>query len=234
MTKKEFLKLYKGKAVWCKTEELANEFLELADKFGFRWINGGEKLTSMNFWEFYKKNTTYIMRSNFDVSFENKITNYEIVEFNPLKITSTPQVTFDPPKTILTLKGKEFVSVAKDEPFDKEKGVLMCLAKANGFDYDKVSELVESAKKQMPKLTEAERVILENLPKEYKWIARDENDDIYLYKDKPYKEKIYKEKIYWYARNYMDKKIELFNHLFQFVKWSDDEPYEISKLLELK
>lgn len=31
MTKKEFLKLYEGKAVWCKTEELANEFLKLAE-----------------------------------------------------------------------------------------------------------------------------------------------------------------------------------------------------------
>jgi len=234
MTKKEFLKLYKGKAVWCKTEELANEFLELADGFGLKWTSG-DKLTEYNNYNEYEKETCYFVRSfvrSFIMFYGIKkwsISNgYEIVEFNSLKSNSTAQVTFDPPKTILTLNGKEFVSVAKDKPFDKEKGVLMCLAKANGFDYEKVSELVASAKKQTPKLTEAERVILENLPKEYKWIVRngDREETLHLFKERPNKSRFF-----WdFNENYWS--FYEFKHLFQFIKWSDDEPYEISKLLE--
>ena len=37
MNKKEFLDKYKGKAVHCPTEDLANEFLGLAFSFGIEW-----------------------------------------------------------------------------------------------------------------------------------------------------------------------------------------------------
>lgn len=36
-----------------------------------------------------------------------------------------------------------------------------------------------------PELSEVERVILENVDKQYKWIARDSSKKIYLYKEKP-------------------------------------------------
>ena len=222
MTKKEFLKLYEGKAVWCKTEELANEFLELADGFGFRWATG-EKLIHNTGWRCYKEDTCYYV--GLYITYSNKKCankkQHKITKFKSLKSNSTAQVTFDPPKTILTLKGKEVCINSKGRTFDKEKGVLMCLAKANGFDYDKVSELVANAKKQTPKLTNVERFILENLPKEYKWIARSECFDLCIYKFEPCKSEI-------------SYTLNAFNHLFQFIKWSDDEPYEISKLLEEK
>lgn len=83
----------------------------------------------------------------------------------------------------------------------------------------------------MERLTEAERVILENLPKEWKWIVREKNYDIYVYEDKPLKSGDYwhfKSGDYWHsAFSEMP-----FKHLFQFIKWSDEEPYEIEKLLE--
>lgn len=70
--------------------------------------------------------------------------------------------------------------------------------------------------KEKPKLSEAERVVLENLPEEYKWIARDTGEGLYIWGDKG------------------NPKTELiaFNHLFQFIKWSDNEPYEIAELLK--
>ncbi len=47
--------------------------------------------------------------------------------------------------------------------------------------------------KENPKLNEAERVILENVPKEYKWIARDKSKRIFLYLEKPFKaEKVWR------------------------------------------
>ena len=51
ITKEKFDGLYVGKkiAVWCATEELANEFLKKADEFGYKW-NSGDKYTGRNFY----------------------------------------------------------------------------------------------------------------------------------------------------------------------------------------
>lgn len=47
------------------------------------------------------------------------------------------------------------------------------------------SETVKLVWERKPELSEAERVILENVDKEYKYIARDRNQKIYLHKEKP-------------------------------------------------
>ena len=73
------------------------------------------------------------------------------------------------------------------------------------------------------KLTEDEKVILRNLPKEYKWIARDKNGCLYAYASKPKKGIIM-----WES----DGSMIPFDHLFQFIKWEDEEPYSIEELLK--
>ena len=80
-------------------------------------------------------------------------------------------------------------------------------------------------RKEEPKLTEDEKAILRNVPKDYKWIARDENGSIYLYKRKPNKGS--------YSWG-MWSEISLFpfDHIFQFIKWEDEEPYLIEELLK--
>lgn len=60
MTLKEFNELYLDKAVHCETEELANEFLELADSFGYKWFSG-HKLTLFNEWDMCKDQTCYMI-----------------------------------------------------------------------------------------------------------------------------------------------------------------------------
>ena len=78
-------------------------------------------------------------------------------------------------------------------------------------------------------LTEDERVILRNLDKKWKWIARDLNcGNLYLYVEEPLKDDGF-----W--KNKLEQKwclIHMFNHLFQFIKWEDDEPYNIEELLK--
>ena len=67
---------------------------------------------------------------------------------------------------------------------------------------------------QKPKLTEAERVILENLPKEYKWIVRTDSFNVLLiYTNKP-------ERFthYWFKSCGDISTLEPFKHLFQFIK----------------
>lgn len=80
--------------------------------------------------------------------------------------------------------------------------------------------------KEIPKISNAERVILENVNKEYKWIARDMQGRLYIYNSKPEKTESY-----W---SWTDNLLHFmaYNHLFQFIKWEDIEPYNIEELLK--
>ena len=78
-------------------------------------------------------------------------------------------------------------------------------------------------RKEKPKPTYDEKIILRNLPEKYKWIARDKNGLIFLYAKKPSKCEYS-----WGGCKYMLLPLE---HLFQFIQWEDDEPYLIEDLL---
>lgn len=79
-------------------------------------------------------------------------------------------------------------------------------------------------RKEKPKLTEDEKAVLKALLKEkYKWIARDKNGCLYVYASKP--EKVI---TIWEGSGLP---MMPFNHLFQFIKWEDEEPYSIEELL---
>ena len=73
------------------------------------------------------------------------------------------------------------------------------------------------------KLTEDEKVILRNLPKEYKWIARDLSGMVYIFIERPEKGQFI-----WYG---CGQPMIPFYNLFQFIQWEDEEPYLIEDLL---
>lgn len=77
-----------------------------------------------------------------------------------------------------------------------------------------------------PTLLEVERILLENIKKEYKWIVRDIGGTIMLYENEP--EKI---GISWVGNGKVSYLVA-FSHLYDFVKEEDVEPYNIKKLLE--
>ena len=83
-------------------------------------------------------------------------------------------------------------------------------------------ELIWERKEAKP--TEDEKVILRNLPKKYKWIARDKCGTIWAFIDKPHKSGL------GWCGNFFGALV-LFEHLFQFIKWEDEEPYLIEELL---
>lgn len=58
----------------------------------------------------------------------------------------------------------------------------------------------------------------------YKYIARDKDNTLYIYKDEPQKKKEVWGSIHGYK--IIDK-----TDLFKFVEWSDKEPFNIEKLL---
>lgn len=76
------------------------------------------------------------------------------------------------------------------------------------------------------KFTEDEKVILRNLPDEFRWIARDNiSQGLFVYTSKPTK----------FERSWslVGNAISLtgFRHLFQCIQWSDDKPCEFRKYL---
>ena len=76
-------------------------------------------------------------------------------------------------------------------------------------------------------ITEDEKAILRSLGADLKWLARDESGTLYAYRDKPLKDFHS-----WKTEEYFPYgSLFLFNHLFQFVKWEDKEPYSIEGLL---
>lgn len=79
-------------------------------------------------------------------------------------------------------------------------------------------------RKEKPKPTDDEKVILRNVPEYYKWIARDKNGLICLYTNKPRKCEYS-----WGGCKYM---LLPFEHIFKFIKWEDEEPYSIEDLLK--
>lgn len=58
---------------------------------------------------------------------------------------------------------------------------------------------------------------------EYNFIARDTNNHLYLYPNKPWKGELI-----W---NCIDGNTPVFSELFKFVKWEDEEPYNIDEIL---
>ena len=82
--------------------------------------------------------------------------------------------------------------------------------------------------RELPKLTPSERAILDYISMEWKYIARDENGNLWLYKVKPFKAGIS-----WCTGNCENNNVfNLFNQIFEFIKWEDEEPYCIQELLE--
>ena len=71
------------------------------------------------------------------------------------------------------------------------------------------------------------KYIIENT--EYRYIVRDKNNDVYIYKNKPRKLANC-----WsvYSANEEYEKFYCLNDLFSFVRWKDNEPTPIQYILD--
>lgn len=76
------------------------------------------------------------------------------------------------------------------------------------------------------KITNDEKTILSNLDPDFKYISRDKNNVLYVYKYKP-------NKTIWTWEETRYDVLNVFNHLFAMVKWEDEEPWAIEELLKL-
>lgn len=59
------------------------------------------------------------------------------------------------------------------------------------------------------------------------WLARDENGELYFYKDKPHKER----RGWWENASC---RLKAFGDLFPFIKWENEEPWSVEELRKLE
>ena len=141
-------------------------------------------------------------------------------------------------KRIVQYRVGEFRSVGKGNILLDEKGKYMYtlndydeklnnICGSKHLDIVAVYELNEVWKREELTITEDEKVVLRNLPANYKWIARDKDSKLYVYLDKPEK----CEYIWTGKQSYSS--LEALSHLFEMVKWDDDDPWKIEDLLKL-
>ena len=82
-------------------------------------------------------------------------------------------------------------------------------------------------------ITEDEKIILKNLPKEFKYIVRDRDGLLILFRKRPHKViscNTWYCNIDYYKESEWDY-FKFYNHLFKFIKWEDKKPYKIKELL---
>ena len=92
-----------------------------------------------------------------------------------------------------------------------------------------LSEVKEWLKQDIkPSITIEERIILSNTSQIYKWIARDKDGSLHLFTEKPYKDNFNR----WVINSGCLERLNIFNHLYKFIRWDNTEPYCIQDLLK--
>lgn len=79
-----------------------------------------------------------------------------------------------------------------------------------------------------PEFTDTEITILKASPNDYRWITRDENEFLYVSKNIPFKYDGYS---FWNINGECGD-LRVFNHLFQSIKWEDEQPFNFREYLE--
>lgn len=110
-----------------------------------------------------------------------------------------------------------------------------CIFKVKEYEEcsDKIKKWCESEYVEKPTLTSREKNFLDTLIPNCKYIARDSNGDIYVYYNKPiYDTKtrswISKSNSFYYVSKY------IFGSMFDFIIWTDEEPWSIEDLKKLE
>lgn len=100
---------------------------------------------------------------------------------------------------------------------------------------ERVREWAESEYIEKPVISKRDRVFLDYIGEEYKFIARDENGELFVYIGEPHKlidcwEVDCCENVICEA----DKPLQMFNIDLPMIKWEDNEPWLIEDLKKLE
>lgn len=104
-----------------------------------------------------------------------------------------------------------------------------CLFSCGDCD-TKLAEWAESEYIELPVISKKDRAFLDHLIEEYKFIARDKNGMLFVYKAQPRKLENY-----WYLSNCGCLGLnQYFDIDFPMIQWSDSEPWKIEDLKKLE
>ena len=98
---------------------------------------------------------------------------------------------------------------------------------------DRLREWSESEYVEKPKITSKEKNFLDALLSDCKYIARDFNNDLYIYYNKPRRSYMNES---WTTddSNYFYVSRNMYGNMFDFIKWEDEKPWLIEDLRKLE
>lgn len=220
----------KGNVIHCNTKGKANLLLHTCKNKGWN-IVGLE-----NVWDRYETKTCFeILIDTKNVHYCDlkyyKEENREVLEFENVIVPVKPKiceilwVDINEEFEIRTTNGNKPLAFRY---YINEYGQFF---NADGFNSPSVGMDTINGKfkiVKIPKYTEEQKEVFKALKVlGYKYITRDKifgNDDLNAYSDKPNKSSNY-----WIA-NDETKVAELNHNLFEFIKWEDEEPFEIPEV----
>lgn len=96
---------------------------------------------------------------------------------------------------------------------------------------DRLREWSESEYVEKPIITSREKNLLDALLPSCKYIARDNNNELYIYNEKPTRRDCD-----WYLNDGIFCRIStmFFGNMFDFIKWEDEKPWSIEDLKKLE
>lgn len=113
-----------------------------------------------------------------------------------------------------------------DDLTDKNENTEWNIDKVYYRKYLADTELKLLWERKIIRLTDDERKLLEVAYNQgYNYIARDGNNTLFIFKEKPTKE----DRIWILNKGYW---LETFEDMFDFIKWEDEKPYAIEELLK--
>lgn len=254
MDKKQFDEMYVGNkvAVYCPTQELVDEFLYLANRFGYNW---NTKETTSE-----QKNLAYVYNETFN-SFDRMIADrYDkfvggaiFKEFKSTKNDDTKDLRelLQAGRVVETREGC-FGFVLKDKIIYKNGWDILSFFDANLrckeyensdiiriYDSPIVNGLSWSFKtsgteflelvweRKEFEVSEYEKSILKNIPKKYKYITRDIDRELFVYEEEPRKG----DYGFVWSSDAGFASFEIYNDCFSYITAKDEKPTLIADLL---
>ena len=101
--------------------------------------------------------------------------------------------------------------------------------RVSNFEVNSIAgcEIIKLPKKK--EFTDDELAIMRGLPKSFKWIARDDSGEVFIYQDKPIKQN---KSGVWSDNGAFYNSLHMFTHLFNSIQWEDEEPVFIDDYVE--
>lgn len=130
-------------------------------------------------------------------------------------------------------EGEEFKVNGKDTIYFITDNILQY--KINSYHSKvsnlKVNEIIKITKLPKKKqFTDDELCILRNIDKKYKWIARDKSGSLCIFDEKPKKSEEMWDNVI--CSDFIE--LNCYNHLFNSIKWEDEEPIRIDEYVDRK